>query len=64
MPGRLPVIKYSGKKIISSIADDSQLYGKPVWKFDDVNLTAVPYCLWCNREVGEMLVWQKVERLI
>lgn len=64
MPGRLPVIKYSGKKIISSIVDDRQLYGKPVWKLDDVNLTAVPYCLWCNREAGEMLVWQKVERLI
>ncbi len=25
-----------------------------------VTLKAVPYGLWCNREPGEMLVWQKV----
>lgn len=64
MPGRLPVIQYQGRKVVSSIPNEEMLYGKPKWKLEDVDLLAIPYCLWCNRKPGEMLVWQRVERLI
>lgn len=38
-------------------AMDDALYrtGMPV--FEETRITAVPYCLWANREPGEMLVW-------
>lgn len=63
MPGCLPTIKYFGKRINSTLVDNNQLYGEAEIITKNVHLTAVPYCQWCNREPGEMIVWQHLERL-
>ena len=57
LPGEMPVVEYEAGRLESGIED---LYGKPDFRFEPVKITAVPYCLWCNRALGEMLVWQKV----
>ena len=57
LPGNLPGIEYPGYRISSGV---NSLYGTPDYDVRSVRLTAVPYCLWCNRRPGEMLVWQKV----
>ena len=57
LPGGMPVLNYDGYRIDSGI---KELYGEQEFKLKPVNLSAVPYCLWCNREPGEMIVWQKV----
>ena len=59
LPGKLPALKYSGSRLVRTLSDSSQLYGVPDFIQEEVGITAVPYCLWCNREPGEMLVWQK-----
>ena len=56
LPGSMPVIEYGGYQLESGVEG---LYGKPDFRMKSVKLSAVPYCLWCNREPGEMLVWQK-----
>lgn len=60
LPGELPVIKYKGQRAVNTILDENELYCAPEYIFKETELTAVPYCLWCNRTPGEMLVWQKV----
>jgi len=56
-PGEVPCLGVKGYRIESSIQDENALYGIPDVKVKDVNLKAVPYALWCNREAGEMQVW-------
>jgi DUF1680 family protein len=33
------------------------LYQQAGHKAQSTAFTAIPYCVWCNREPGEMLVW-------
>lgn len=51
------VLKAEAKRMDDSRWEENQLYGeeKPVWQ--SCTVTAVPYCYWCNRTPGEMLVW-------
>jgi DUF1680 family protein len=57
LPGDMPELEYDGYQIMSGV---NTLYGVPAYAVKPVHLTAIPYCLWCNRKPGEMLVWQKV----
>lgn len=57
LPGNMPKLEYDGDRIESGVKN---LYGMPDYTLKKVHLTAVPYCLWCNRKTGEMTVWQKV----
>lgn len=59
LPGDLPVLKLSGKRLVRSTSEAEALYDAPDFALEDTELVAVPYCLWCNREPGEMLVWIK-----
>lgn len=57
LPGNMPKLEYEGSRLESGV---QTLYGKPEYSLKEVHLTAVPYCLWCNRKPGEMTVWQKI----
>jgi hypothetical protein len=57
LPGVMPRLVYAGYRSSSGV---ESLYGRPVFDVRPARLTAVPYCLWCNRSPGEMLVWQRV----
>ena len=59
LPGALPALKLAGKRLIGSMTDGDALYGPAKFTFAEAELTAVPYCLWCNRTPGEMLVFIK-----
>jgi len=59
LPGTLPTLTLTGKRLVKSIEDGDALYGEPSFGFEDASFRAVPYCLWCNREPGEMMVWLK-----
>lgn len=61
MPGELPTLSYSAKRVTRTVAEEGALYGTPDFEQQSVELKAVPYCFWCNREPGEMLVWQKAQ---
>lgn len=56
--GELIAIKAEGEKLIIDEEWEELLYRpykKP--KYEDKNLTFIPYHLWANRSVGEMRVW-------
>jgi DUF1680 family protein len=53
--GGTMLITGRGKKLVSPALIPSFSETPP--KFEDAELTAVPYGSWCNREPGEMLVW-------
>lgn len=55
LPGQLPVLGFTGYRISAGV--DEGLYGASRITFKQKKLRAIPYCLWCNREPGEMLVW-------
>lgn len=56
LPGSLPVLCIRGQRLDSGL-DADELYGTPAFRFTPQSFIAVPYCLWCNREPGEMTVW-------
>jgi len=56
-PGELPCLGVNGNRIENSIHDEGMLYGRPDIKIKNVQIKAVPYALWCNRQPGEMQVW-------
>lgn len=58
--GNIPTMKYQGFKIHNKPTQEKQLYGGLGIETQEITLRAVPYCMWNNRGVGEMLVWQKV----
>lgn len=60
LPGELPVLKYAGSRMKRTLKDRNLLYGSSEFEKEPTGLTAVPYCLWCNRDPGEMMVWQKI----
>jgi DUF1680 family protein len=42
--------------------NEGDLYAPTEDRYEEVELTAIPYALWCNRKPGEMLVWIRQER--
>jgi DUF1680 family protein len=59
MPGKLPTLVFDGMRMVRQIEDDNALYGAPTFEKAPTRLRAVPYCLWGNRNAGEMVVWMK-----
>lgn len=59
LPGNLPVLTYEGRRLKQSMQNEDSLYGTATFEYEQAVLKAVPYCLWCNRQPGEMAVWQK-----
>lgn len=59
MPGELPSLCFSGERLTCTTGQPNKLYDTPKFEKAKTELTAVPYCLWCNREPGEMQVWMK-----
>lgn len=59
LPGDLPTLTLKGRRLVRSTAAEDALYDWPHFSFEEASLRAVPYCLWCNREPGEMMVWLK-----
>jgi DUF1680 family protein len=59
MLGGTKTILLEGKKISKSNWSEDDLYSEKEVETQRVELRAVPYCLWGNRQTGEMLVWLK-----
>ncbi len=57
LPGAMPSLSYDGYRLENGV---KSLYGTAEYSLRPARLTAVPYCLWCNRFPGEMVVWQKI----
>ena len=51
------IIRCKAEKISTENWKENELYKAVQPKFEKVEITAVPYAYWCNREPGEMLVW-------
>lgn len=56
LPGSLPMLVYDGWKVEADEA--GPLYRKASYVQKQRKVQAIPYCLWGNREKGEMLVFQ------
>ena len=53
-------ISFDGYRLKEEGWDSSTLYGELENEFEEVRLTAIPYCYWGNRKKNEeMLVWMK-----
>lgn len=61
LPGELPKLGLSGERLVRTTDQPGALYAAPKFETMTEALTAIPYCLWCNREPGEMLVWMKAQ---
>jgi DUF1680 family protein len=61
LPDALPSLEFSGERLVRTTEQAAALYAAPRLEKAAASLTAIPYCLWCNREPGEMLVWMKAQ---
>ncbi len=61
LPGELPTLGLSGERLTRTTDQQSALYASLKFEKTKAALTAIPYCLWCNRTPGEMLVWMKAD---
>lgn len=59
LPGKLPILKLPARRLVQTIKETKQLYGRPVFETEETLVDFVPYALWCNRTPGEMQVWAK-----
>ncbi len=59
LPVGLPALAYAGERLSEDGWEDT-LYGPARFETLPARLTAVPYCIWGNRNPGEMYVWQKL----
>ena len=59
LPGHMPALGLTGERLTRTTDQASALYSAPKFEVSKASLTAIPYCLWCNREPGEMLIWMK-----
>ena len=59
LPGGMPTLGLNGERLTRTTKQTDLLYSAPMFEVSKAFLTAIPYCLWCNREPGEMLVWMK-----
>lgn len=57
--GGVTTISFKGKRLTQEEWQDGALYGERRNRLEEVELKAVPYHCWNNREPGEMLVWMK-----
>ncbi len=57
--GGIVIVKGSAFRSEESQWDNSTLYGPIEIDKKSVEITAIPYSLWCNRKPGEMIVWIK-----
>ena len=57
--GKLPIFEFEGLKLINKGVEKGKLYGLPKFETENTKITAVPYCMWNNRGIGEMTVWLK-----
>jgi DUF1680 family protein len=52
------VVAISGLSVRGGLeTTQGNLYGPPTSHSSSARFTAVPYCTWCNRTPGEMIVW-------
>ncbi len=58
--GNLPTLEFDAERIRHQMITTDDLYGEIRIKEEAVRMKAIPYCLWNNRGMGEMLVWQKL----
>lgn len=58
--GEVPSLTYSGVRIHNKKTESGALYAGIEYEKAPVRLKAIPYCMWNNRGIGEMLVWNKV----
>lgn len=56
LPGKLPILGYEAWKVESE--EQGPLYRKASYRLKPRQVRAIPYCMWGNREKGEMLVFQ------
>lgn len=59
MLGGVTTVSFRGKRLTEEGWQDGALYGERSNCLEEVELKAVPYHCWNNREPGEMLVWMK-----
>lgn len=59
LAGNVPTLSFDGIRIQNAKVG-KELYGDLEITRTETALKAVPYCLWNNRGMGEMTVWQKV----
>ncbi len=59
LPGHMPALGLTGQRLTRTTDQAGALYSAPGFEVSKASLTAIPYCLWCNREPGEMMVWMK-----
>ncbi len=59
LPGEMPTLGLNGERLTRTTDQTGALYATPKFEVSKASLTAIPYCLWCNRKPGEMLVWMK-----
>lgn len=57
--GGTTVLKVKGMKISQANWAPDELYKDTGVAWEHKEFTAIPYCYWCNRKPGEMLVWMK-----
>ncbi len=55
----IKVITCQGRKVSANKWTKDELYEVKEIETEEVQLKAVPYCSWGNRQTGEMLVWLK-----
>lgn len=58
--GNVPTLLYQGIRIHNKKIQKDRLYGDIEFEKKQTTLRAIPYCLWNNRGMGEMLVWHKI----
>ncbi len=58
LPGELPALAYEGHRLCGE-GKENELYSQTRFFLRPAPLKAVPYCIWGNRQPGEMYVWQK-----
>ena len=57
--GGVVTLSLKGCRLTKGSRSENGLYSEAKPSFVPVELKAVPYSSWCNREPGEMLVWMK-----
>ncbi|MDD3140083.1 MAG: glycoside hydrolase family 127 protein [Lachnospiraceae bacterium] len=58
--GNLPSLEFDADRIRNIAKITNGLYGEINTEIEPVRTKAVPYCMWNNRGMGEMSVWQKL----
>lgn len=57
--GESILLHFHGKRIVDTEWEEDELYAEHPIRWEETELTAVPYAYWNNRGMGEMSVWIK-----